>query len=372
VSEARRVPIGFVVLVAVMGIVMFVVPSAYAAARGAPVWLSATLGGLAFPVLPLAWHLFAERRRRARMAAAKAPTKGVLTRGDRFVFRCLGVALIAVVPVFALGGKSALSSVWHNVGWFIPTTPPEPAAPVLGRVPADAEIVVTVHKDADKKTEAKDDDDDKDHKKKHDGPIDAVFAYGGGEVVMAATGDLDDSESISKGLDEMNSDRDKLPVKIGKLSEIKSSSSEVVVATDGWRAKVDPAGLGPNAEIRRELARAPANAAAVVAMVPRTTRELMVVKSGAAWLVMTDDMIKIEGRVEAVDAASAGKALDAVRAIWKEQENKLPDECEKEIDKVVDRVHLDQNGAIVTLHAEIPGEAAGAAVMCAMLSAMKK
>jgi hypothetical protein len=372
VSEARRVPIGFVVLVAVMGIVMFLVPSAYAAARGAPVWLSATLGGLAFPVLPLAWQIFGERRRRARMAAAKAPAKGVLTRGDRFVFRCLTVALVAVVPVFALGGKSALSSVWHNVGWFIPTTPPEPAAPVLGRVPADAELVFTFHKDADKKDADKKDDDEEHKAHKRSGPVDGVLAYGGGEVVIAATGDLDDGESVGKELDEINNQRDKFPLKIGKLTDVKSSSSEVILATEAWRTKVDPAGLGPNADIRRELGRAPANAAAVVALVPRTTRELMVIKSGAAWLVITDEMIKVEGRVEAVDAASAGKALDAVRAMWKEQSRKIPDDCEKEIDKVVDRVHLDQNGAIVTLHAEIPGEVAGGAVMCAMMSAMKK
>jgi hypothetical protein len=371
VSEARRVSIGFVVLVAVMGIVMFLVPSAYAAARGAPVWLSATLGGLAFPVLPVAWHLFAERRRRARLAGAKVPAKGVLTRGDRFVFRCLAIALVAVVPVFALGGKSALSSVWHNVGWFIPTTPPEPAAPVIGRVPADAEIVITVHKDADKKdTDKKDDDDD--HKKKPSGPVDAVFAYGGGQVVLAAAGDLDDGESVGKKLDELNAQRDKSPVKIDKLSEVKSSSTEVVIASDGWRAKVDPAGAGPSPELRRELSRAPANAVAVAAIVPRTTRELMVIKSGAAWVVATDDSIKFEGRVEAVDAAAATKALDYLRGIWKEQIGKVPDDCQKEVDKIVDRVHLDQNGPIVTFHADLPGEVAGGAAMCVMFSAMKK
>jgi hypothetical protein len=372
VSEARRVPIGFVVLVAVMGIVMFLVPSAYAAARGAPVWLSAVLGGLAFPVLPLAWQIFGERRRRARMAAAKAPGKGVLTRGDRFVFRCLTVALVAVVPVFALGGKSALSSVWHNVGWFIPTTPPEPAAPVLGRVPADAELVVTFHKDADKKDADKKDDEEGHKSHKPSGPLDGVLAYGGGELMGAVAGDLDDSESVGKGLDEINSERDKFPLKVGKLTEVKSSSTELIVATEAWRTRVDPAGLGPNADIRRELGRAPANAAAVIALVPRTTRELMVVKSGAAWLVITDDMIKVEGRVEAVDAASAGKALDAVRAMWKDVQRKIPDDCEKEIDKIVDRVHLDQNGAIVTLHAEIPGDVVGSAMMCGMAAALKK
>src|SRR5262249_2845130 len=77
-------------------------------------------------------------------------------------------------------------------------------------------------------------------------------------------------------------------------------------------------------------------------------------------------------RVEAVDAASAGKALDYVRGQWKELAEKVPDKCKDAVDKALDRVHFDQRGAIVTLKAEIPMSAVAGGIMCGLGAATKE
>ena len=62
---------GFVIA----GLLLFVVTTAWMYARGVPWWLCAPAGVLIFPLLPVGWHVFAERGRkrdaRGRQVAAE-------------------------------------------------------------------------------------------------------------------------------------------------------------------------------------------------------------------------------------------------------------------------------------------------------------
>jgi hypothetical protein len=351
-DKPRRVPIGFVLLVVVLGAVMFVVPSAFAASRGAPWWLCMTAGALAFPVLPVGWHLFSERRRRARRAAAKTPSTTVLTGGDRFVIRCLAVGIVAVGPAFVLDGKGAFSTVANNVGWIIPPTPwpGHSDAALLSRVPADAEIVVSIHKDA----EAKHGDVDAKP------AVDAIVAYGNHKGMVYSPGDPDGDKDVTES--EINEQLDKLPIKIDRVS-IYSKKSPTYVASESWRGALDTA-TGPSADLKALLAKAPSNALAVIAVMPKTTPELKPIKTAVGWLVMTDDSIKVEGQIEAVDAASATLVIAGTRAAYQAQRDKAPEKCREPLDKINDKLHLDQTGATINVSFEIPMSMLGDVMLC--------
>ena len=314
-EQHRRLSIGFVLLVVVLGVVMFVVPSSFVASRGAPWWLCMTVGALAFPVLPVVWQLAGERRRRKRLAATKTPNKAVLTSGDRFVIRCLVVGAVAIGPVFALDGRSAVTTVWHNVGWVIPVTPwPGHAdAPALSHVPADAELVVSIHKDADVKA--------------HEDAVDAVVGYANGRLMFHGTGD-----HVDRSVSEINDELDRLPIKIDHLVEISTD----FFASSSWKSAVDTA-TGPTPDIRALLGKAPANAMVAMAGVPKTAAELKMVKSVTGWLVATDDALTIDIQLEAVDPTQAGLALTMARGLWNAQHAKLSEECRDNLDKIVDK-----------------------------------
>ena len=331
-EQRRRLPIGFVLLVVVLGVVMFVVPSSFVASRGAPWWLCLTVGALAFPVLPVVWQLASERRRRKQLAAAKAPNKSVLTGGDRFVIRCLVVGAVAIGPVFALDGRGAVTTVWHNVGWVIPVTPwPGHAdAPALSRVPADAELVISIHKDADIKA--------------HEDAVDAVIGYANHRVMFYATGD-----NVDRSVSEMNDQLAKLPVTIDHVVEISTD----FFASSSWKSAVDTA-TGPTPDIRALLAKAPPNAMVAMAGVPKTSAELKVLKSVTGWLVATDEALTVDVQIEAVDPTQAGLALTMLRGLWSAQHAKLPEDCRDNLDKIVDKAHVDQIGSILHVSFQVP------------------
>src|SRR5262245_49143049 len=99
-SERRpgRLILGSLVI-AVLCAALFLVPSAFLVHKHQSRWLALGVGLAAFPVVPVLWHLLAERRRK------RAGAKGALTTGDRLVFRLVAVGLVAIGPllVFARG-----------------------------------------------------------------------------------------------------------------------------------------------------------------------------------------------------------------------------------------------------------------------------
>jgi hypothetical protein len=134
--------IGGIVLLSIACALLFLIPSAYARYHGAPRWLAAGLGVLAFPILPLAWHGLAERRRK------KAGGKSALTGGDRFLFKIVAIALVAVVPIAVLDGGGLWRAMKSRATWWLDwTDPPAPRSPVsdprmLEAIPGDAEALV--------------------------------------------------------------------------------------------------------------------------------------------------------------------------------------------------------------------------------------
>ena len=347
--QRRRFSIGFVSLLLVLGVAMFWFPSAWAASRGAPWWLCLTVGALAFPVLPAVWQVVAERRRRTKLAALKTQRTSVLTGGDRFVMRCLVVAIVAIGPAFAIDGKSAIRNAWDNVAWIIPPTPfPGHAeSALLARVPAEAEIVMSIHKEAERGDASSK-------------AVDAVVAYGNHKLMIYGTGEDGGRDLTDRQLED---ELAKLPVKIDKVTQY--TKSPTYIASESWKSALDAA-TGPSAELKTLLAKAPSTATAVIAMTPKSTEQLKQVKTAVGWLTMSHDTLDLDATLEATDALSATAMEALVRGWWKAQRDKMPDTCKEPVDKIVDKLHFDQSGA--TLHAslKVPAEELGAVMLCGL------
>lgn len=364
----RRQRLVFGILATLVGVVMFVVASSYIVFRGWPHWAAATIGALAFPVGPLSWQLLGERARKKKLAAAKTPAKTTLTAGDRYWLRCVAVALVVLGPMIAIGRFDVARATWRHGLWFWPksyeptTSHGSPLSmigsgvprtiDVLGtpvaRVPADAELVVVVT--SPDGTEGR-----------------GVLAYGNKQVMfagegkgMAVEGDLNDQ--IAK----INKERSKIPwLPIEEIQLISHSDSSIVAASAGWRPRVEFPGLGPSAEILRELGRAPKDAFFAAGFVPKTTPDVLSMKAGAAWLYKSGEKLVLEARVEANDEAAAKKLVDeATRALDKAVHD-VPQSCREQVGAIVKAIKLDQTGAIVTGRLEIDGGGFMAVAFCA-------
>lgn len=103
----------------VVGVVVFaagfVVPSAYAVGRGAPLWAAALIGAAVFPLLPIVWHVVSERRR--------GDSSGSLTAQDRFVLRALGVLGVVIVPLMVVDGARTWRSIKDHGLWLVRSAP---------------------------------------------------------------------------------------------------------------------------------------------------------------------------------------------------------------------------------------------------------
>jgi len=361
--------IGFGVVVSLLGVILFIVASAYVIDHDYNKIAAAIVGGFAFPVAPLAWHLVAERRRGSRLAAAKLPTKAALTGHDRFWLRFAVVALAVLGPMFASSGFGVFGAAWRHGLWFIPERAPDlgsigngPARDfkdqesLLRRVPSDAELVVVFHSDG--------------QAGKPSGT--AVLAWGARQAMVAVEGALGDDEPLDKKLEEINADRGKIPfLPVDPFVAVTTSDKTLLIASEGWRNKVEPATTGPSEELRGELARAPQEAPFVAAFAPRTQisahdLDTAMIRHGAVWGMQHGDSIVIAGRVEARDAAAAKKLADDISAVIHLETKDIPESCRGEVAKIVDRVQIAHDGTIVTARAEIPQDALIGLMFCGM------
>jgi hypothetical protein len=351
----QRILTGLAVVLAGAG--LFELASAYVVDHDYNKIAAAIVGAFAFPVAPLGWHLFSERRRKKRVAAAKTPTKSSLTGADRYWFRFIVVALAVLGPMFATSGFKVLGAVGRHGAWFVPTSPVTAAdTELLRRVPSEAEWVAVVRQ------------------KPEDGKPGGtgVAAWAARQAMVAFDGTLDATESIDKQIDELNARRDMVSwLPIDKFARVPTSGKTVLVATDGWRGKVDPPGPGPSQELRDELARAPADAPFVVAIAPRTKItahdiDAETIRHGVLWVTQTDSALAIAGRLEMRDEAAAAKLLAELDAVVHLKTSDIPERCHDAVGKIVDHVKLEQSGTILTARAEISNDALMGVMFCAL------
>jgi hypothetical protein len=343
----------FGVLLVVLGAAAFLVASAYIVDKGYSKILAGIVGGLAFPVLPVAWHAWAERHRTAKRAEAKKPTKSSLTGADRYWMRFGIVALVVIGPMIYASRIEVVRAAFRHGTWFIPT--PKPGIGTIGggggsardfpdqesllrRVPSDAEAAIIWH----------------DPKNARD----SVIAYGGHQAfgVGRATFDRPTFDQAAKLLHKW--------IPLEPLAVVPNTDDLEIQATDGWRTKVEPAAGALPPELRRELARSPAESIVAIGFAPHATPIATRIKSGALWATWRDaDHVVIEAHVEARDVAEATTVLEAARAAL--HGDNIPDACKAAVAKLADDADVAQVGLTVIARVTAPVSALGDLASCA-------
>jgi hypothetical protein len=359
---SRRATAFFGIGIVVFGVAVFMLASAYLIERDLPKWLAAAVGALAFPVLPVGWHVIGERRRRQRLAAAKTQPKTTLAPGDRYLMRAVAVAILALAPMFVVGRFAVVRAAWNHKTWFIPDPSYdaiETTDDLFAHLPSDAEALLVIRDHDEKRT-------------KSDKPKLGVIAYSDGQLAMIAPDDGADQANPGDKVAELDKQRSKIPfLKIGELDTVKLGKGMFAVATERWRTPIREAGSGPRAALRTELSRAPADAMVSLAYVPNKPVDLLGIQKMTGWMLQkaTNEKLTIEAQIDCVDAASAGKALDLMRALWKTQQPELPEKCRDELSKVTDKVELQQTGAKITFRLVIEPEQLAGLMLCGMKNA---
>jgi hypothetical protein len=129
-----------VIVIAVVCVAMFVLPSAYLITHHHSRWLALAVGLLAFPVLPGIWHGLGELRRRRA-----APAKSTLTAWDRAILRGAVIAVIAIGGTLLLARGGTWQVIKHGL-WFTDWSEPDPIAQsrLLDHVPAGADTLIWI------------------------------------------------------------------------------------------------------------------------------------------------------------------------------------------------------------------------------------
>ncbi len=351
--STRRGKAIFGIGLVVFGLVVALFASAYLISRDQPKWLAAAVGVLAFPVLPVLWHVIGERRRRQRLAGDKAPPKTTLAPGDRYLMRAVFVAAAVLVPMFVIGKFAVVRAAWDHKLWFLPDDFDSigNADELFSHVPADADAVLVIHEHDDRKGAG-------------------IIAYGDHQLAMIAPQQPEDKDQGAQQLTQFNEQRTKIPfVKIDELAMVAMGTKVFAIATDRWKSAIKVEGAGPRAAIKTELAKAPSDALIAMAYVPAKPQDGIEKISG--WLLQkaVNEKLTVEGRLVAVDAAAAARVVETTRALWKAQRSELPETCRDEITKLTDKAELEHKGATITFYLTIEPEQLMGLMMCGMKGA---
>lgn len=336
----------------VFGLAVFLFASAYLISRDQPKWLAAAVGALAFPVLPVLWHVIGERRRRQRLASDKTPPKTTLAPGDRYLLRAFVVAAAVLGPMFVIGKFAVVRAAWDYKLWFLPDNFDriDGADSLFLHVPADADAVLVVHEHDDNKV--------------------GVIAYGDHQLAVIVPKDEKFESTQVDQVKEINDQRSKVPfVKLDAVDLVPMGKQWLALATDRWQSAIRSEGPGPRAAIKQELSNAPASALLSLAYVPATPTGGIQKLSG--WVIQkaTNEKLTVEGKLEAVDAPSAERLLETTRALWKVQKSEWPEACRDEISKLADKAEIVRKGATITLQLTIEPEQLMGVMMCGLKSA---
>ncbi|HUH02155.1 MAG TPA: hypothetical protein VML75_09170 [Kofleriaceae bacterium] len=356
-----------VLLIAALCVLAFLVPSAWIIARDQPHWLAAIAGGLTFPLLPVGWHLLAERRRR------RDAKKSALTGTDRFMMRVMLVAAIAVAPLVILARGQTWAAVKDHGTWPLDwasassnsgSSAGARDAALLDYVPADAEALLWVRGDGGKTDDGE--------------AGEALIALRrGGLLIVARGGDQEELKKLTAadlrkelrkqqliGPDWFGLDRQELSVHaFGAVS---------VVTTENWnpglRARRD--GGPPPAALVDALAHVPADAPMAVVARPQGPVLGLPIESASGWVRVGDERFRayaslLAGTPEDAETVRVGvvAGIGAARA-------KVPAACRAQSDAVLNEIEASATGREVRATLDMKSEKLGELVMCAVAEAM--
>ncbi len=380
---AARPRVGFVVGVIVAGLVLFLVPSAWLHARGMPYAVCLVAGLLAFPLLPVGWHVWAERKRGVAAASAKPAAKvasksatSSLSGGDRFTMRFAAVALLALGPLLFFRPGQTWRAVRHDATWFIPTSPPGPRSlagdpRLLAQVPGDAEVVVWM-----RALDALQAGAGGDARRDADQPDEALIAFRDGELIMVVRGP--DKALSGVDLDDVNRQLDKVPAWMpikGKFVARRRGKDLLVIVTEGWAASADDRDAGKSTgptTLTERLNGAPRDAVIIAAAAPSRPISGITVNGAQSWLRVSKNDIRLDGEMFVSDKTAALAIVATLRASQKDLEGKVPSECKQPMSRLLSRIVIDSGETSVRLSARWDPKEIGEAMMCGLAAAMKE
>ena len=357
---------------------LFLLPSAWLIDHGQSGWLALAVGLLAFPVVPLAWHFLAERRR-----ARAEGKKSSLTRGDRFVGRLIAVALVALGPLLVFTPGGTWGAVKRHPAWFLDwgggdddpggwqTATGEPItgdARLTGYLPDDAEVVVWLRTTREFLASMQRQFGGEAAKPDPDAPQEALLALRKDGFLMLV--------KAKKGLDEVTpEDREKLERELadklfaGRRIKILIYSAQPdlhVVVTENWDSAVRARAAGTRpapTELLALLAGTPADAP-LVAAARNAAVAGIIVDRGTGHLRIAEKGLRVEAEMQLASPSAAGLLRAALSGYLAESRKKVPDECKKSVDKLAAGVEVAGDGPVVKLSARLGFEDLMSSMFC--------
>lgn len=365
-TPRRRTRILRAIALGALCCLLFVVPSAWIVHREWPRWLAAAIGLLAFPVLPVGWHLLAERRRRRKVAEpakpGKPPREG-LSAHDRFLLRLLAVSAVFLLPLAVFDRGGAWDAIRDDGIWFArwgggePATPPATSAAAGDRSlfqhpPADTQAMVWI-----------------------DGSALPAEPFATGrpaavaEVLIAFN--EDDIAAFVRGSaanhDVLLGFMERRGLFARHLQFTRAAPGVDVVATLGWvDAEPPPGGHKPPPAALVDLVTSSRASGRLAVAAARPTGSIAgaVVQSATGWVTRVgDDLV-----FEATATVSSGDAAlrQAVRGAIDEVVAIAPAACIDQVKAIVPMIEIGGTGNTVTARATIPAARIASLARCVL------
>jgi hypothetical protein len=379
-STSRGGSIARWILIGGACVLMFLIPSALLLDLGLPRWAAGPLGALSFPILPIGWHLLAERARKRRVAAAKVAPKPGLTVGDRFVLRLVAVALVTCAPWIVLARGRTWHAVKDHAGWPVAwisfgggggERPPIDAdRALLEFVPADAEGLIWIRGVADLTKVMRDDADAK-AAPDDDGFQQGVFAIKHGELMIVVRATKLDPKKLD-GLKDI--DQEAAKKYFGHELHFVAhpiSADTFVAVTEGWDAAYQDraAKRAPTAKaLIDRLAAGPADALIVGAVIPRGPIGGFTIRDAVLWfrVDVADKQLITETTVRGADAAGAAVFAAGAQHLIEAQKDRLTGRCKDTAGALLDGIHVTTKGDTVSIDTRVAPESLMAAAFCGL------
>lgn len=307
-------------LLTVLCMLVFDIPSAYVVARGGSPWLALLVGLATFPVTPLVWHALAERKRK------QAPPPKPVTRGwERLLLRSAAVGIVVIGALGAVVGPGRLlDSARNNLLWFVPgsSVPLVADSPLFAHVPPDAEGIVWLRLDEGTRDQLVASIGVAPDAARVVQASDAVLAWkpdaillveGGDAVVVALVQDgLAKINEVLRGIDEVPA----AAIPTGAAGKTPDGTQYIV--SEGWRNQVSK---GRPSALLELVPRAPDDAFLVVVAKPASPGAKLP-RWAVAYARLQSDRVVVRGSLEMPDEATAQKS-------WREG-NRVREDLERQ------------------------------------------